>query len=129
MSEDAAAGDDTDIRVDFGDDGLVPAIAQDTDSGEVLMMAYVSPEALARTQETGMAHYYSRSRDALWKKGETSGHTQTVEQVRVDCDADSLLYLVQQEEAACHTGHHSCFHRTVDGTTVGDRVFDPSEVY
>ena len=117
------------IDVDFGEDGLVPAIAQDADSGEVLMLAYVSPEALDRTRETGEAHYYSRSRDELWHKGGSSGHTQAVREVRVDCDADTLLYLVDQNVGACHTGHRSCFHRTIDGEHVGERVFDPDEVY
>lgn len=117
------------IDVDFGEDGLVPAIAQDADSGEVLMLAYVSPEALDRTRETGEAHYYSRSRDELWHKGGSSGHTQAVREVRVDCDADTLLYLVDQNVGACHTGHRSCFHRTIDGEHVGERVFDPNEVY
>jgi len=117
------------IDVDFGGDGLVPAVAQDADSGEVLMLAYVSPEALERTRETGEAHYYSRSRDELWHKGGSSGHTQAVREVRVDCDADTLLYLVDQNVGACHTGHRSCFHRTIDGEHVGERVFDPDEVY
>jgi phosphoribosyl-AMP cyclohydrolase len=115
--------------VDFGDDGLVPAVAQDADSGEVLMLAYVSPVALERTRETGRAHYYSRSRDELWEKGATSGHTQAVREVRTDCDGDAILYLVEQDGGACHTGYRSCFHRTVDGETVGERVFDPDEVY
>ncbi len=120
---------DPEVAVDFGEDGLVPAIAQDADSGEVLMLAYVSPEALDRTRETGEAHYYSRSREELWHKGGTSGHTQDVAEVRVDCDADTLLYLVDQSGGACHTGHRSCFYRTVDGEHIGDRVFDPDEVY
>ncbi|WP_299335406.1 phosphoribosyl-AMP cyclohydrolase [Haloplanus sp.] len=115
--------------VDFGDDGLVPAVAQDTNSGEVLMMAYVSPAALERTRETGRAHYYSRSRDELWEKGATSGHTQAVREVRIDCDGDALLYLVEQAGGACHTGYHSCFYRTIDDETVGERVFDPDEAY
>ena len=118
-----------DVEVDFGADGLVPAVAQDADSGEVLMLAYVSPEALERTRETGRAHYYSRSRDELWEKGATSGHTQSVEEIRVDCDADTLLYLVEQTGGACHTGHRSCFYRTIDGEHVGERVFDPDDVY
>jgi phosphoribosyl-AMP cyclohydrolase len=117
------------IAVDFGEDGLVPAVAQDAETGEVLMLAYVSPEALERTRETGLAHYYSRSRDELWQKGGSSGHTQDVAEVRVDCDADTLLYLVDQEGGACHTGHRSCFYRTVDGEHVGERVFDPEAVY
>jgi phosphoribosyl-AMP cyclohydrolase len=117
------------IDVDFGEDGLVPAVAQDAASGEVLMLASVSPEALSRTRETGEAHYYSRSREEIWQKGATSGHTQSVSEVRVDCDADALLYLVDQSGGACHTGHRSCFHRTIDGEHVGERVFDPDEVY
>ena len=111
------------------EDGLLPAVAQDADTGEVLMLAYVSREALAQTRETGLAHYHSRSRDELWQKGETSGHVQHVEQVRVDCDGDALLYLVDQDGGACHTGYETCFYRTLDGETVADRVFDPEEVY
>ena len=121
--------DDAGIAVDFGDDGLVPAVAQDADTGEVLMLAYADREALARTRETGRAHYYSRSRAALWEKGASSGHTQSVEEVRVDCDADALLYVVEQAGGACHTGHRSCFHRTVDGDHVGEPVFDPEAAY
>jgi phosphoribosyl-AMP cyclohydrolase len=118
-----------DVDIDFGEDGLVPAVAQDADSGEVLMLAYVDEEALAATRETGVAHYHSRSRDELWRKGGSSGHTQAVEAVRVDCDADTLLYLVEQTGGACHTGYASCFHRTIDGETVGEKAFDPDEVY
>lgn len=132
MSHDHASGTEETagaVDVDFGDDGLVPAVAQDAADGEVLMLAYVSPEALEKTRETGYAHYYSRSREELWKKGGSSGHTQSVAEVRVDCDADTLLYLVEQEGGACHTGYRSCFHRTIGGETVGDRVFDPDEVY
>ena len=126
------------VDIEFGDDGLVPAVAQDTDSGEVLMLAYVSPEALRRTVDTGRAHYYSRSRDELWEKGATSGNTQSVVDVRVDCDADTLLYEVEQDGGACHTGYRSCFHRSIEATedgetvrveTTGERVFDPDTVY
>jgi phosphoribosyl-AMP cyclohydrolase len=117
------------VELAFDDEGLLPAVAQDAASGDVLMLAYVSREALERTRETGYAHYYSRSRDALWKKGETSGHTQRVEEVRVDCDGDALLYRVDQAGGACHTGFESCFHRTVDGDVVGEQVFDPDDVY
>ena len=127
------------LSVDFGDDGLVPAVAQDADSGEVLMLAYVSPEALRRTVETGRAHYHSRSRDELWEKGATSGHTQAVQEVRVDCDADTLLYRVDQTGGACHTGHRTCFYRSVGGVdddghevrveTTDDPTFDPDDVY
>ncbi len=130
--------DATDLDVDFGDDGLVPAVVQDAADGEVLMLAYVSPEALRLTAETGRAHYYSRSRERLWEKGATSGNTQAVQDVRVDCDADSLLYVVEQTGGACHTGYRSCFHRSVtgvdDGESVtveetGDKVFDPDDAY
>lgn len=113
----------------FDEQELLPAIAQDADSGEVLMLAYVSREALDRTRETGLAHYYSRSRDELWQKGSTSGHVQHVEDVRVDCDGDALLYLVRQEGGACHTGYESCFYRSLDGDVVADRAFDPDDVY
>lgn len=121
------------------DGGLLPAVAQDAETDEVVMLAYVSPEALARTEETGLAHYYSRSRDELWQKGESSGHVQRVREIRVDCDGDAVLYVVEQESGACHTGYASCFHRRVDGVsgdgervetaTVGRRVFDPDDVY
>jgi phosphoribosyl-AMP cyclohydrolase len=125
------AGSDTGVGVDldFGDDGLVPAVAQDAETGEVLMLAYATREALSRTRETGRAHYYSRSRRELWEKGGTSGHTQAVEEIRVDCDGDAVLYLVDQSGGACHTGYRSCFYRRLDGSVVGDRVFDPDDVY
>ncbi|GAB3691122.1 phosphoribosyl-AMP cyclohydrolase [Salinarchaeum chitinilyticum] len=130
MSEDALQIDaDGEPELDFGESGRIPAIAQDADSGDVLMLAYVTPEALDRTCETGRAHYYSRSRDELWEKGATSGHVQEIEEVRVDCDGDALLYLVDQSGGACHTGYESCFHRTVDGEVVGEQVFDPDEAY
>jgi phosphoribosyl-AMP cyclohydrolase len=126
-SEDAA--EDIGVDLDFGDDGLVPAVAQDAETGAVLMLAYVDREALAATRETGYAHYHSRSREELWKKGGSSGHVQRVREVRVDCDGDALLYRVDQEGGACHTGFESCFHRTLDGDEVGERVFDPDAVY
>ena len=120
---------DADTDLNFGGDGLVPVVAQDADSGEVLMLAYATREAVARTRETGRAHYYSRSRDELWEKGATSGHTQSVREVRVDCDGDALLYRVDQTGGACHTGYRSCFYRTLDGEEVGEWAFDPDEVY
>jgi len=113
----------------FDEQGLVPAIAQDVDTGDVLMLAYVDSEALDRTRETGLAHYYSRSRDELWQKGKTSGNAQHVEEIRIDCDGDTLLYLVRQNGGACHTGYESCFYRSIDGSVVADRVFDPDDVY
>jgi phosphoribosyl-AMP cyclohydrolase len=126
--------DDSDMSDDvpdlaFDETDRLPAIAQDADSGEVLMLAYVTPEAVERTRETGRAHYYSRSREELWEKGATSGHVQHVEEIRVDCDGDTLLYLVDQEGGACHTGYESCFYRTIDGEVVGEQVFDPEAVY
>ena len=117
------------VDLAFSENELLPAIAQDADSGEVLMLAYVTPEAVERTCETGEAHYYSRSREELWHKGGSSGHVQAVEEVRVDCDGDALLYVVEQEGGACHTGYESCFYRTLDGEVVGEQVFDPDAVY
>lgn len=96
-------------NVKFDERGLICAIAQDCESGEVLMQAYMNEEALKKTQETGYAHYYSRSRKALWKKGETSGHVQKVVSATFDCDRDCLLLKVVQTGAACHTGNRSCF--------------------
>jgi len=119
------------VDVDFGENGLVPAIAQDVETGVVLMLAYVNEEALSKTVETGYAHYYSRSRQQLWKKGGTSGHTQQIDSIRVDCDEDTLLYRVEQTGGACHTGKESCFYRTIDGEAVESvkTVFDPDEIY
>jgi phosphoribosyl-AMP cyclohydrolase len=117
------------VELAFDEAGLLPAVAQDVETGELLMLAYVDAEAVERTVETGLAHYYSRSRDELWQKGETSGHVQRVAEVHVDCDGDALLYRVEQAGGACHTGHRSCFHRTLDGEVVAEPVFDPDEVY
>jgi phosphoribosyl-AMP cyclohydrolase len=110
-------------------DGLIPVIVQDQKSREVLMMAYANDEAVRLTQETGFAHYYSRSRKKLWKKGEESGHFQKVLRILADCDEDCLIYEVEQTGAACHTGYMSCFYRTLEGTVVGTKVFDPATVY
>ncbi len=115
--------------LEFDSSGLLPVIAQDADTGEVLMLAYADREAVERTRETDRAHYYSRSRDELWEKGATSGHVQEVREIRVDCDEDTLLYLVDQEGGVCHTGHRTCFYRTLEGDHVGERVFDPDDVY
>jgi phosphoribosyl-AMP cyclohydrolase / phosphoribosyl-ATP pyrophosphohydrolase len=100
-------------QLNYDERGLVPVIAQDVDSGEVLMLAYGTREALALTAETGQAHYWSRSRQELWRKGASSGHVQTVVELRADCDADTVLYRVRQSGPACHTGESSCFHRAV----------------
>ena len=91
-------------------DGLVPAITQDYENNQVLMMAYMNEEAFCLTCETGYMHYYSRSRDSLWKKGETSGHFQKVIEAYIDCDKDTLLYKIDQTGAACHTGNRTCFY-------------------
>ena len=99
----------------WNSDGLVPAVAQDAASGEVLMLAWMDREALARTVQSGEAHYWSRSRKKLWKKGETSGHVQRVVEVRVDCDADTVLLRVESVKGiACHTGRRRCFFRRLD---------------
>jgi len=93
--------------------GLVPVVVQDEKSGNVLMVAYANREAIERTISTGYAHYYSRSRQKIWKKGETSGNVQKVKRILLDCDSDTLLYVVEQKGVACHTGEYSCFFRTV----------------
>ena len=113
--------------------GLVPAIAQDAATGEVLMMAYMNKEAFEETVRTKRAVYFSRSRNKLWRKGEESGHVQEVKEILLDCDNDTILLKVHQiGGAACHEGYKSCFFRRIDGeklTTIGERVFDPKTVY
>ena len=99
--------------IDWDRTPLIPAVTQDADTKEVLMLAYVNKEALRLTLESGFAHYYSRSRNSLWKKGEGSGNIQTVIEIRLDCDADTLLYLVKQTGVACHTGNRSCVYRKI----------------
>ncbi len=120
--------------IDFSKgDGLVPVIAQDSSTGEVLMLAFADRKALELTLQTGRAHYYSRSRKKIWEKGASSGHIQTIVEVRLDCDNDSLLYRVHQHVGACHTGYYSCFHKVVepDGSLKisGRKVFSPEKVY
>ena len=110
-------------------DGLIPVVVQDIMSLEVLMVAYANEEAVSLTRDTGFAHYFSRSRRKIWKKGEESGHVQKARQILVDCDEDCLLYLVEQTGAACHTGYQTCFYRTIDDEIISERVFNPSEVY
>lgn len=114
-------------------DGLVPAIVQDYETGEVLMLAYVNQEAWERTLATGKAHFWSRSRRKLWLKGESSGHVQRVRAVQVDCDLDTVLFKVDQiGGAACHEGYPSCFYRRVEQgelKVIESRVFDPKDVY
>ena len=122
------------IELDFEKmGGLIPAIAQDAATGDVLMLAFMNREAWAETLKTGRAAYYSRTRDALWVKGMTSGHVQLVKEIRVDCDNDTVLLKVDQVGgAACHTGYVSCFYQKVENgalNIVGQPVFDPKEVY
>lgn len=117
-----------------GAHGLLPAIVQDYQTGEVLMLAYINQLAWEKTLQTGKAHYWSRSRSSLWLKGETSGHVQVIKEILVDCDQDAVIYKVEQlGGAACHTGYRSCFHRTVNGNQLvfneQDRLFDPTAVY
>ncbi len=116
------------IKPDFKG-GLLPVIVQDAKTLEVLMFAHMSEEAFRLTMETGLAHYFSRSRQKLWKKGEESGHVQHVKEARIDCDEDCLLLLVEQDTAACHTGYVSCFYRDIRGQIVGKKAFDPGAVY
>lgn len=116
VEEGRPAGDARTRAVQFGPEGLLPAVAQEARTGRVLMVAWMNAEALARTLATGQAWYWSRRRAALWRKGATSGHTQTVREVRVDCDGDALLLLVDQTGPACHTGEPSCFFRAPDGS-------------
>ena len=122
------------IEIDFEKgNGLVPVIVQDADTGEVLMLAYMNRDAWLKTRQTGKATYWSRSRNELWVKGETSGHIQIVEEILVDCDSDTVLLKVRQVGgAACHTGYRSCFFtRVVNGKTevIGERIFKPEDVY
>ncbi|WP_027717816.1 bifunctional phosphoribosyl-AMP cyclohydrolase/phosphoribosyl-ATP diphosphatase HisIE [Desulfovirgula thermocuniculi] len=117
----------------FDRDGLIPAIIQDVESGRVLMMAYMNREALAKTLASGETWFWSRSRQKLWHKGETSGHVQEVVEVYTDCDRDTLLLKVRQKGAACHEGYFSCFHHRVgeggEWEVTEQRQFDPREVY
>ena len=114
-------------------DGLVPAIVQDAETKEVLMMAYMNRESWEATLQTGKATYWSRSRQKLWLKGESSGHFQLIKDVFIDCDDDTILLQVEQlGGAACHTGHKSCFYRKLSGkdfVVVGEEIFNPEEVY
>jgi phosphoribosyl-AMP cyclohydrolase len=122
------------LKLDFNKTGgLVPAIVQDFQTGEVLMLAYMNPDAFNATLSTGKATYYSRSRQTLWVKGETSGNMQLIKEIRIDCDDDTLLLKVEQlGGAACHTGHRSCFFKKVEDGSIRimeEPIFDPREVY
>ena len=122
------------IKLDFSKgDGLIPAIAQDYQTGEVLMLAYINEESWAETLKSGCATYWTRSRKKLWKKGESSGNVQEIKEILVDCDDDTVIFKVKQiGDAACHTGYRSCFYRKVEGdklVEVGEKVFNPEDVY
>jgi phosphoribosyl-AMP cyclohydrolase len=125
--------DDPLQKLKFDANGLIPAIVQDHKTGEVLMMAWMNREALDKTVETGNTHFFSRSRNKQWLKGESSGHVQHVKSIRTDCDADVVLINVEQTGAACHDGYYSCFYREHqaegDWKIVGNKVFDPKAVY
>lgn len=116
------------LKLNFSND-LIPVVVQDIRTREVLMVAYANRNAVELTRSTGYAHYYSRSRKKMWKKGEESGHFQKVERILVDCDEDCLIYEVEQMGAACHMGYRSCFFRTIDGEVISEQIFDPLQVY
>lgn len=119
-------------QIKFDSNGLVPVIAQDYKTNEVLMMAYMNEEAFIKSMETGKVHYFSRSRNKLWFKGETSGHFQMIKSMSIDCDGDTLLVKVEQLEAACHTGHYSCFYRELAKEGIKEtshKVFDEKSIY
>ena len=122
------------VKLDFAKGGgLLPAIAQDWKTGDVLMLAYINEEAWNETLKTGNATYWTRSRQKLWRKGEESGNVQKVKEIYVDCDIDTVIFKVEQiGGAACHEGYHSCFFRKYENgelVVVGERVFDPAKVY
>lgn len=119
-------------RVKFDDRGLAVAMTQDAQNGEILMVAFMNREALERTLDTGTVHYYSRSRNKLWMKGEESGHVQRVKEIRIDCDGDAILITIDQTGVACHEGYRSCFFRRWDGSDWvidRERGIDPATVY
>ena len=119
-------------EIKFDDKGLVPAIIQDSQNNEVLMLGYMNRDTFERTLESGRVHFWSRSREKIWVKGETSGHTQEVRDIYFDCDTDTVLIKVEQKVAACHTGYRSCFYRQVRGDELvicSEKVFDEKEVY
>ncbi len=109
------------MEIKFDEKGLIPVIAQDFKTGEIRMLAYANEEAIRKTIETGYAHYFSRSKKKIWKKGETSGEFQRVREIRVDCDGDSIVYIVNQDKnRACHTGNRNCFFRNIEGKEIDD---------
>ena len=126
------SSDDFVASIKFDTDGLVPAIAQQHDSGEVLMMAWMNTDSILETLETGRVCYWSRSRQSLWRKGESSGQVQVLKEMQIDCDGDTLLLKVDQFGVACHTGRRSCFYRAMrDGAlvTIAEQLVDPADLY
>jgi len=121
------------LQLKFDNDGLIPAVVQDSETGDVLMVAWMNAEALKKTLESGRTTFYSRSRGKLWTKGEKSGHVQAVKSVRVDCDRDTLLVQVEQTGGACHLGYWSCFFQEIDDhgnlRAIAEKIFDPEDVY
>jgi phosphoribosyl-AMP cyclohydrolase len=123
------------VDLDFSKntDGLLPAVVQEYESGDILMLAYINRESWERTLKTGKAHFWSRSRKKIWLKGESSGHVQIIHDILVDCDNDTVVFKVEQiGGAACHTGYRSCFYRRVNGMElqiIGEKIFDPDTVY
>jgi phosphoribosyl-AMP cyclohydrolase len=119
-------------KIKYDANGLVAAVMQDYENGEVLMVAYMNSESLKTTLETGKTHFWSRSRQKFWMKGESSGHTQEIKEVFIDCDGDCILFKIKQNIAACHTGYRSCFYRKWDGEKLietGEKLFDEDNVY
>jgi phosphoribosyl-AMP cyclohydrolase len=114
----------------FDKNGLIPAIIQDAETDDVLMMAYMNRDSLVRTIDSGYTHFWSRSRSKMWKKGETSGHVQEVKAVLYDCDRDTLLIkVIQKGLGACHTGHRSCFFTDIEGRETQEKVFSEEDIY
>ena len=119
-------------KIKYDANGLVAAVMQDYENGEVLMVAYMNSESLKTTLKTGKAHFWSRSRQKFWMKGESSGHTQEIKEVFIDCDVDCILFKIKQNVAACHTGYRSCFYRKWDGEKLietGEKLFNEDDVY
>jgi len=134
VARERGLGGEGDLGIRFDDRGLAPVVVQSADDDAVLLLAYMNQEALQETLRTGRAHFWSRSRGKLWRKGETSGREQVVESLHINCEDNSLLLRVhQQGDAACHTGHPTCYYRRLDSDgawqTMQERVFNPDEVY
>jgi phosphoribosyl-AMP cyclohydrolase len=124
--------DTVNFRIRLGGQNVAIAVAQDHETGEVLMVAFMNREALELTIKNGTMHYFSTSRQKIWHKGEESGHVQKVKEIRIDCDGDALLFIVEQKSAACHEGYYSCFFRKLEEgrwRETGEKVFKPDDVY